>query len=202
MPKSFPYQPFIFRLLHAAHGSLVLLSMGTGFWLYNTWDGRFGQLPLPKAGSDWFNIHHTIGEAVTITFIVFFFYSLFAGRRRLIQAKSIKQLPHLNKPLGQYALHRLINTGLLGMLILSLLSARQFGGAKVLVEGEWNNVWYGLHLFAWASVVVLVLLHLVMSFKIGGWPLVRSMMDSRIRSKDSPKQWPRRLAHWLQSLLR
>ncbi|MBE9062121.1 cytochrome b/b6 domain-containing protein [cf. Phormidesmis sp. LEGE 11477] len=202
MPRSSPYQPFIFRLIHAVHGILVLASIATGFWLYNTWDARFGQLPLPEAGSDWFKIHHNIGQVVTVVFAVFSLYSLFAGSQRLIQPKSIKQLSHVDKPSGQYALHRLINTGLLGMLILSLVSARQFGGARVLVEGEWNDVWYSLHLFAWASMVVLVLSHILLSFKIGGWPLVRSMVDSRIRPKDSPKQWPQRLTRWFQSLSR
>ncbi|MGB3789849.1 MAG: cytochrome b/b6 domain-containing protein [Phormidesmis sp.] len=200
MPKSRPYQPLIFRLLHTINGTLALGSIATGFWLYNTWDHRFGQLPLPKADSQWFDIHHNIGEMVTAAFALFFFYSLFAGRRRLIQPKSVKQLPHLNKPSGQYALHRLVNTGLLGMLILSLISARQFGGARILVEGEWN-VWYNLHVFAWASIVVLLLSHILLSFKVGGWPLLQSMIDRHVRPKDSPKQWPQRLTNWFQSLV-
>jgi hypothetical protein len=199
MPKSRPYQPFLFRVAHAANGILVFGSLFTGFWLYNTWDHRFGRLPLPDADSQWFKIHHNIGEMVTATFVVFFLYSMVAGRRRLIQAKSIKQLPHLNKPSGQYALHRLINTGLLGMLILSLVSARQFGGARVLVEGEWNDVWYSLHLSAWAAIVVLVCLHVGLSFKVGGWPLLQSMVDPHVRAKDSPKQWPQRLKQRFQS---
>lgn len=200
MPKSRPYQPLIFRIVHAANGILVFGSLITGFWLYNTWDHRFGQLPLPDSSSQLFKVHHNIGELVTAIFVVFFLYSLIAGRRRLIQPRSVKQLPHLSKPSGQYALHRLINTGLLGMLILSLVSARQFGGAKVLVEGEWNNVWYSLHLFAWASIAMLVVLHLLSSFKVGGWPLLQSMTDSHVRAKDSPNQWPRRLKQWFQSL--
>ncbi|MEM8505413.1 MAG: cytochrome b/b6 domain-containing protein [Cyanobacteria bacterium P01_D01_bin.1] len=199
MPKSRPYQPLLFRVVHAANGILVFGSLLTGFWLYNTWDHRFGRLPLPEAGSRWFSIHHNIGALVTAVFAVFFLCSLVADRRRLIQPKSLKQLPHLNKPSGQYALHRLINTGLLGMLILSLVSARQFGGAKVLVEGEWDDIWYSLHLFAWASIVVLVCLHVCLAFKVGGWPLLQSMIDRHIRAKDSPKQWPQRLRRWFQS---
>ncbi|MEL7071887.1 MAG: cytochrome b/b6 domain-containing protein [Cyanobacteria bacterium J06581_3] len=200
MPKSRPYQPLFFRLLHAANGIAVLGSIGTGFWLYNTWDQRFGKLPLPDADSQWFKIHHNIGTVVTVCFGVFLLYSLIAGRRRLIQAKSLKQLPHLNKPSGQHALYRLINTGLLGMLILSMISARQFGGARVLVNGEWDDVWYSLHLFAWASMVVLVLVHIALGLKVGGVPLLMSAFETRVRPKDSPRQWKQRLTSWMQTI--
>lgn len=196
MPKSRPYQPLIFRWLHALNGLAVLSSMATGFWMYNTWDQRFGRLPLPMAESQLLGIHHQIGEIVTVFFAVFLLYSLFAGRRRLLQLKSLKQLPHFNKPSGQYALHRLVNTALLGMLMLSMISARQFGGAKALMNEEWENVWYNLHMFAWASMVVLVLVHLTMSLKVGGLPLWQSMIDWHVRTKDSPRQWPQRLKSW------
>ena len=198
MPKSRPYQPLIFRGLHAFNGVSVLASMVTGFWMYNTWDHRFGQLPLPAADNQLLGIHHQIGEAVSAFFAVFLLYSLFAGRRRLLQTKSLRQLPHLDKPSGQYALHRVINTALLGMLILSMISARQFGGAKALMNAEWDNVWYNLHVFAWASMVVLVTLHLVASFKVGGLPLWQSVVDWHVRAKDSPTRWPQRLKRWLQ----
>lgn len=198
MPKSRPYQPLIFRGLHALNGVAVLCSMATGFWMYNTWDARFGRLPLPLADNQLLGIHHQIGEIVTVFFVIFLLYSLFAGRRRLLQTKSLRQLPHLNQPSGQYALHRLINTALLGMLILSMISARQFGGAKALMNEEWDNVWYNLHVFAWASMGVLVTLHLVVSFRVGGLPLWQSMVNWQVRTKDSPKQWPQRLKNWLQ----
>ncbi|MEL6353870.1 MAG: cytochrome b/b6 domain-containing protein [Cyanobacteria bacterium J06627_28] len=198
MPKSRPYQPLIFRLLHAANGLAVLGSLSTGFWLYNTWDKRFGRLPLPEADSKWLSIHHNIGQAVTLCFAVFLLYSLFAGRRRLIQLKSIKQLPHLSKPSGQYALHRLINTLLLSMLMLSMVSARQFGGPKALFNKEWDNAWYNLHVFAWASMVVLVIAHLSLSFKVGGVPLWQSVVAFNVRPKDAPSQWPQRFQQWFK----
>ncbi len=202
MTKSRPYQPLIFRLVHAANGSLVLASIATGFWLYNTWDHRFGRLPLPEADSRWLDIHHQIGEAVSVFFAVFLLYSLFAGRKRLIQPKSLKQLPHLNRPSGQYALLHLINTGLLGMLLLSMVSARQFGGAKALMNSEWDNVWYNLHVFAWASMVVLVVAHVALSWQAGGVPLLQSMIDRRVKAADSPLQWTQRLQQWVKSLRR
>lgn len=198
MPKSRPYQPLIFRGLHIFNGLAVLGSMATGFWMYNTWDARFGRLPLPLADNQLLGIHHQIGEMVSAFFAIFLLYSLFAGRRRLLQTKSLKQLPHFNKPSGQYALHQLINTALLGMLMLSMISARQFGGAKALMNEEWDNVWYNLHVFSWASMVVLVVLHLVMSFKVGGLPLWQSMVTLGVRAKDSPTQWPQRLKRWFQ----
>jgi len=198
MPKSRPYQPLIFRGLHALNGVAVMCSMMTGFWMYNTWDARFGRLPLPLAGNQLLGIHHQIGEIVTVFFAIFLLYSLSAGRRRLLQAKSLGQLPHLNKPSGQYALHRLINTALLGMLMLSMISARQFGGARALMNEEWDNVWYNLHVFAWASMVVLVAVHLAVSFKVGGLPLWQSMVNWQVRAKDSPGHWPQRLKGWFR----
>ena len=201
MPQSRPYQPLIFRLLHAIHGSLVFASIATGFWLYNTWDHRFGRLPLPKAETEWLDIHHQIGEILSPWVAIFLLYSLFAGRRRLFQSKSLKQLSNLSQPSGQYALHRCINTGLLGMLILAMISARQFGGAKILLQGEWN-LWYNLHVIAWVSLVLLVIAHLLLSLKIGGVPLVQSMIDYHIHPKDSPAQWPQRFSAWIQQILR
>jgi len=186
MPKPRPYQSLIFRGLHTLNGFAVLSSMATGFWMYNTWDRRFGWLPLPMADNQLLDIHHQIGEVATIFFAVFLLYSLFAGQRRLLQTKSLQQLAHLDKPSGQYALHRLINTGLLGMLMLSMISARQFGGAKALMNEEWGNVWYNLHVFAWVSMLVLVTLHLAVSFKVGGLSLWQSVIDWRVRPKDSP----------------
>lgn len=200
MAKSRPYQPLIFRLLHSIHGILVLGSVTTGFWLYNTWDHRLGKLPLPNAESNWVNIHYQIGELLSPWFVIFLVYSLFAGRQRLLQRKSIGQLSQLTKPTGQYALHRLINTGLLSMLLLSMLSARQFGGAKTLLQGEWN-LWYTLHVFAWAGIVVLVIAHVLTSLKVGGLPLVQSMIDFQVQTKDSPVQWPKRFSHWIKSIL-
>ena len=49
MPRSKPYQPLIFRGLHVVQGSLALLGMASGYWLLNTWDRRWGHLPLPNA---------------------------------------------------------------------------------------------------------------------------------------------------------
>ncbi|MEL6815168.1 MAG: cytochrome b/b6 domain-containing protein [Cyanobacteria bacterium J06598_3] len=201
MPKSRPYQPLIFRLIHALHGCLVLASVTTGFWMYNTWDHRLVKLPLPEAETNLLSIHHQIGEILTPFVAIFLLYSLVAGRRRLIQPKSIPQLAKPTKPAGQYALHRLVNTGLLGMLLLSMVSARQFGGAKALIQGEWDNTWYNLHVFAWGSIVVLVCAHIMLALKVGGLPLVQSMIATQIRAKDQPAQWPQRLSTWYKSLL-
>jgi len=44
MSRSAPYQPLLLRLFHNAHALLVLGALITGFWVYNTYDGRFGTL--------------------------------------------------------------------------------------------------------------------------------------------------------------
>lgn len=201
MPQSAPYQPLIFRLLHAIHGGLILGSAATGFWLYNTWDARWGRLPLPEADNTWMSIHHQIGEVLTALFILFFVYSIFAGRRRLITLTSLKQFSQLKPVVKWHTLHRLINTGLLGVVTLSMVSSRLMGGAKTLVNGEWNDVWYNLHILSWGLIVVLVIAHLLLSIKVGGFPFLTSAIAFRIQPKDSPTQWPKRFSNWVKRVI-
>ncbi|WP_228015323.1 hypothetical protein [Synechocystis salina] len=48
MSPTRPYQSLLLRLLHGAMALLTLLAISSGFWVYNTYDGRWGSLPLPK----------------------------------------------------------------------------------------------------------------------------------------------------------
>ncbi|MEY3255208.1 MAG: hypothetical protein RLZZ29_339, partial [Cyanobacteriota bacterium] len=48
MSRSTPYQPVILRILHSLSGILVLAAIITGFLVYNTFDKRFGSLPIAK----------------------------------------------------------------------------------------------------------------------------------------------------------
>jgi hypothetical protein len=59
MPQLSPYQPVLLRILHGVAALLVVLALITGFWVYNTYDKRWGSLPLPSLG-DIQGIHGTI----------------------------------------------------------------------------------------------------------------------------------------------
>ncbi len=201
MPRSSPYQPLIFRLLHGIHGSLVLGSAVTGFWLYNTWDYRWGRVPLPDAETKWLDIHHHIGEVLTPLVLIFLFYSVFVGRRRLISLKSLKSFLSLSQSSGWRVLHRLINTGLLGLLILSMVSSRLMGGASTLLEGKWSDVWYNLHVLSWALIVLLFVAHVLLSAKVGGFALLQSMIALKVLPADHPNQWPKRFSRWVKRML-
>lgn len=67
MSQSSPYQPSLLRILHSAAAILIVLAIVTGFWVYNTYDKRWGGLALPTLG-DIQGIHGTIA----LTFLLLF----------------------------------------------------------------------------------------------------------------------------------
>lgn len=203
MARIKPYQSLIFRLIHAGQGILALLAMVTGYWLLNTWDPQFGGLPFPhapKAAIEW---HEDIGGVFSGAIALFIVYSLWEGRRRLIQPKSIKHLTRLDNTMGTpawwYALHRLVNTGLLIFASLAVISGDDLG-QNVMKQGVFANWGYALHVFSWLGLLLGSLLHILLSFKVGGVPLLLSIISVRIRDPDHPRYWPHRLQNTWCSL--
>ena len=43
-----PYQPLLLRILHGLTGLCAIAALVTAFWTYNTYDGRWGTIPLPE----------------------------------------------------------------------------------------------------------------------------------------------------------
>jgi hypothetical protein len=188
-----PYQTLIFRCLHGSQGLLAAAGMITGYWLYNTWDQRFGHIPLPQASEAIVELHEDIGGLFVSLCLLFMGYSLFAGRRRLVQAKSLQQLGNIGHPIWWYSLHRFVNTGLLIMGLLIIVSGDALSD-DVLEQGRA----YTLHLVAWAGMVLLTVAHVGLSLKVGGIPLVLSVVNMRVRTSDSPSRWPQRFFTWVQ----
>jgi cytochrome b561 len=192
-----PYQPIFFRILHSITGLLLIGAILTGFWVYNTYDGRFGSLPLPKP-IDVQDIHGKVAVAVLLLFPIFAVYSFHAGQRRLIQPDSLPNLAKIGKPMWWVSLQRLMNTLMLLAATFSIISGRQMQ-EEWLPKGEIDRLWYYLHLSAWAVLVVCLALHLLMNAKVGGLPLLQSVIDTRIRAEDSPKLWKERFSNWVKN---
>ena len=203
MARTQPYQPFMLRLLHAGQGILAILGMLTGYWLLNTWDPHFGGLPLPDATESAIEWHEEIGGVFSGAIALFIVYSLWAGRRRLIPPKSFKHLTSGGKNIGTpawwYALHCLVNTSLLIFGSLAVISGDDLG-QTVLENGVFSDWGYALHVLSWLGLLLCTLLHILLSLKVGGVPLVLSIVSIKIRAKDHPRHRPQRLKNSWQTI--
>ncbi len=193
-----PYQPLLLRILHGLTGLSAIAAIATAFWTYNTYDGRWGSIPLPKFEAIE-GIHGTFGLWTLLIFPFFVVYAFNRGQRRLIQSNSLNKLAQVGQPIWWYTLHRLVNTISILSLTFALFSGKMMS-EKWLPQGELNHFWYSAHLVAWLILVVAIALHLLMSIKVGGVPLVLSMLNWRFRSQDSPALWREHLLHWRNNL--
>jgi uncharacterized iron-regulated membrane protein len=98
MSQSTLYQPLLLRILHGAAAILAVLALFSGFWVYNTYDKRWGSLALPRLG-DIQGVHGTIALTFLLVLPVFTLYSFHLGYRRLVQDQSFRQLNQIGKPL-------------------------------------------------------------------------------------------------------
>jgi Ni,Fe-hydrogenase I cytochrome b subunit len=191
MSAKAPYQPSLLRLLHGISGLALLIATATGYWIYDQFDGRWGRIGLPQLDSimDW---HHDIAGKAILIFILFGLYSLTLGRHKLIQQSSLKHLTQINTPIWWQGLHRLVNTTLLGAIVLAVISGREMQG-NWLVTGDYQHGVYFVHLAAWGTIVLGLILHLLMNLKIGGIPLLLSIFSLKLRPHDTPKHWPQQI---------
>ena len=63
--------------------------------------------------------------------------------------------------------------------------------------GELDHVWYYAHLMAWVIIIFCLAIHVLMSAKVGGAPLLLSILSWKFRPEDSPGKWYSRLCVWL-----
>ncbi|NJL48025.1 MAG: cytochrome b/b6 domain-containing protein [Leptolyngbyaceae cyanobacterium SM2_5_2] len=187
MPQAQPYQPVLLRLLHGAAALLIILALITGFWVYNTYDQRWGNLPLPRLG-DIQGIHGTIALTFLLLFPMFALYSFRIGYRRLVQTQSINQLARLGQPIWWISLQHCANTLMLLAATFSVITGRMMK-EEWLPAGDVNRAWYIAHLMAWACLFVSLALHVLMGIKVGGTPLLLSMFNWKRRQSDTPRFW-------------
>ena len=187
MSRTVPYQPVLLRLLHSAIALLVFGSLITGFMVYDRYDKRFGTLSLPIVPNTQ-GIHGTIALTFLLLLPVFAIYCFHLGSRRLVQEQSISQLKEINKPVWWISLQRLTNTLLLLSATFAVITGRMMQEIW-LPSKELNHSWYIGHLIAWLVMILGIALHLLMSAKVGGLPLLLSIYNWKIRPDDLPKNW-------------
>jgi uncharacterized iron-regulated membrane protein len=187
MSQSSPYQPVLLRLLHGAAALLTVLALISGFWVYNTYDKRWGSLALPTLG-DIQGIHGTIALTFLLLLPVFALYSFHLGDRRLVQAQSFSQLNQFGKPIWWLSIHRFTTTFMLLAVTFAVVTGRMMK-EEWLPAGEIHRQWYLAHLIAWASVFISLALHLLLGAKVGGAPLLASMFHWHIKDADTPGSW-------------
>lgn len=182
----------LLRLLHGLNAAIALLAILTAFLVYNTYDGRFGKVPVPRI-ADIIGIHGTFGKLLLLGVMpTFALYSFLAGKKRLVQPDSFGKLTQLGKPIWWYSLHRIVNTLMLLALTFAIVSGSMVK-EEWLPAGDLTQVWYYLHISGWAVLVFCLLMHLLMSAKVGGLPLILSMFDVAYRREDSPAAWWRKI---------
>ena len=88
-----------------------------------------------------------------------------------------------------------MNTLLLLGSTFALVSGREMNEGW-LKQGELDHLWYTLHLISWVMVFGSVAIHLLMSARIGGMPLLLSMVDLKYRFGDRPSLLLQNLRLW------
>ena len=194
MKSTQPYQPLLLRILHGLTGLFLIAAILTAFWTYDTYDGRWGRIPLPSY-RDIEGVHGTFGLYTLLIFPAFVLYAFHRGQKRLIQPDSFSQLVRVGKPIWWYTLNRFTNTFALIALTFALFSGKMMDETW-LPKGELNHTWYYVHLIAWGIMVFAIALHLLMNAKVGGAPLLLSMLNWRFRDKDSPTLWSTHVSRW------
>ncbi len=187
MSQASPYQPILLRVLHGAIALLVLAALVSGFWVYNTYDRRWGSLALPQL-EDIQGIHGTIALTFLLLLPVFAIYSFHLGYRRLVQAESFANLKQPGKPIWWISLHRLANTLMLMAAAIAVMTGRMMQ-EEWLPAGELNQQAYLAHLGAWVLMIFSLAMHVLLGAKVGGMPLLASMLKWQVRTEDAPRAW-------------
>lgn len=191
-----PYQPLILRILHGLTALVILGAALTGFLVYDSWDGRFGSLGITLKNRSLIDIHGTFGFFFLPIIIIFTIYSIRIGYRRLIPKDFFSKLKEIGKPIWWLNLQRLANTAILIAALFALITGK-FQDENWLPQGEFNHLWYYGHLIAFCLIILALLLHLLMSAKVGGFPLLVSMFETKFKAEESPKLWYKKIKHWL-----
>ncbi len=198
MKRTQPYQPFLLRILHGLTGLFLIAAILTAFWTYDTYDGRWGRIPL-SAYPEIEGLHGTFGLYTLLIFPAFVLYSFHRGQKRLVQPDSLAKLTQAGKPIWWYTINRFTNTFALLALTFALFSGKMMDETW-LPQGELHHAWYYAHLISWLIMLFSIALHLLLNARVGGAPLLLSMLNWQFREPDSPKFWSAHIANGWSSI--
>ena len=189
-----PYQPLLLRLLHGLNGIFLIAAILTAFWTYDVYDGRWGKLSLPPYQIIE-GVHGTFGLYTLLIFPAFVIYSFHRTKKPLTQSIGRTKAAQVGTPLWWYCLSRFTNLLSLVALTLALVSGKMMDETW-LPKGALNHRWYYVHLISWVVVTGAIALHLLLKAKVGGAPLILSVLDWQFVPTDSPKYWRSHVANW------
>ena len=198
MKPSQPYQPLLLRVLHGLTGLFLIAAVLTAFWTYDTYDGRWGKIPLPYY-PEIESLHGTFGLFTLLIFPALVICACHNGQRRLVQPDSLAKLAQVGQPIWWYTLSRITNTLSILAVTFALFSGKMMGETW-LPNGELDHRWYYAHLLAWAIVVSCIALHVLMNARVGGSALLMSILNWRFRKSDHPALWSVHILEWLLDL--
>lgn len=182
------HHPLWTRVLHSCNAIILLVMAGSGLQIYNAnpvFGGRAGT-PMPAlltlggwlAGGRWWHF----GFMGLFAFILgsWLLLLLQMRRQRLTQNADLSTLSGSNNPgKRKLALHRLTYSLLLIVLAMALLSGlAMYKPASLWWLTNRFGSWQQLRLIHFSTVPAIALLasmHVVLSIRVGGWRLLRTI---------------------------
>jgi hypothetical protein len=192
------YQPFLLRFFHGLVGIFTIAAMSTGFWVYDVFDGRWGRINLTLV-ADIQEIHGFFGILSFLAFPAFVVYAFRKGQKRLVQPNFLRTFVRLGCKDWWLNSHQAINTLIFIPLALALFSG-QMMNESWLPNRELEHLWYSVHILSWLVLSICLMLHILLSAKVGGTPLLLSIVNWRFSAKDSPAYWPYNIRTWFNSI--
>ncbi|MFN9610586.1 MAG: cytochrome b/b6 domain-containing protein [bacterium] len=192
------YQPFLLRVLHGMVGLFSILAMITGFWIYDVYDGRWGRINLTLV-PEIQDIHGAFGILSFVVFPAFVIYTFRKGQKRLIQPNFLKSIMQSSRRSWWLNTHQIINTLILLPLTLALFSGQMMDGSW-LPNRELEHFWYSVHIASWLVLFFSIMLHIILSIKVGGLPLLFSVLNWQFTAKDSPIHWLHHINRWYHNI--
>ena len=191
------YQPLLLRLVHGLTALFLLFAIITAYWTYDVYDGRWGQIQLPRF-EEIEGIHGTFGLWTLLSFPTLVFYAFHQGRKRLIQSNTFSNLTYVSQKGWWYHLHRLINTLILFSLTFAVFTGKMMDD-QWLPNGELEHFWYSAHLLSWIIMAISLASHVLISAKLGGLSFLISMFNWSYKPQDSPSHWRKSLENYCKS---
>jgi thiosulfate reductase cytochrome b subunit len=190
--KSSPilHQKLVIKLFHGIMIVSLILMVSSGLQIYNAtpvFGGKSGWA-FPEfltlgawlaGGRDW---HFAVMWVYSFNLLIYGIYILLTTRwkKRFASGRDLQNLNNVAKPkLQSYAWHRLIYTGIIPVLLLSIASGLAMYKPVQLawlanLFGSWQTL-RTVHFITVPLSLLFMVVHVLMGFKVGGMRIIRSM---------------------------